>query len=108
MHTIRSGRARNIEAIVYKQARRGTARDLHRPNSEIVKHSRRQRLLAYLEEWNLCGYDSLKKAQDVRSCLRRRRAARYRIGDRTWKVERHRLRTVFLSLSDSAKQRPCV
>jgi hypothetical protein len=49
MHTISTGRARDIRSIVNEQTRPGTTRKLGRTRNELKKHARRQRLLANLK-----------------------------------------------------------
>src|SRR6185369_5374027 len=108
MDTVSAGRSRNVNPIVDEQTCVAAACDLHRPHSKLVKRTRGQRLLSYLNQGKLCGYDTLNEAKELRNCLRRRPAARYGIDDRAWKFERHRLQIVSPGSSDFAKQRRCV
>ena len=94
MDAVRSGSARYVETIVDEHACRRTARDADGTLRKFVKNSRRQCLLAYLNEGNSRGYDCFDEPQYVRelgivrSCSGCRRSGRYRAGD--WKLERHR------------------
>lgn len=90
MNTIRARGECDVETVVDQQLRRTAARDLCRARNEFVEHSRGQVLFTNLKERKLRSYRAFGQIQDaieiviVRSCLTRRRAARYRVQD--WAV----------------------
>src|SRR5215216_946372 len=94
VHAIRTRGASDVGTVVHEQSCLAAASNLSRPTYQIVKHTRGQRLLANLKQRHLSLDSSTNQPQYVRSCLRSRLTARYRINDRAWKVERHLLRTV--------------
>ena len=95
MHTIGAGGASDIGSIVDEQSCVAATRNLNRARHKLVKHTAGQQFFTYLKDRNSCGDGGVDQPEDVcelrifRSCLRGRLAARYRIDDRQWKVERH-------------------
>ena len=79
MDAISLARSSKIRSIVDEQTGLRAARNLYRTTGELIKSPRGQRLLTYLEKGNFCVDRSLKQPEDFRSCLRSRRAARYRV-----------------------------
>jgi len=79
MYAISLARSSKIRSIVDEQTCFAAARNLGSTARELIKSPHGQRLLAYLEKGNFCVDRSLKQPEDFRSCLRSRRAARYRV-----------------------------
>src|SRR5688500_12906571 len=102
MHTVSAGSTCNVSTIVYQQPCFAVASNLSRARDKLIKHADRQRLLAYLKQYDLCLNSSPNEAQCVRNCLRSRLTVRYRIGD--WKAEPHLLWIVSQGSSGFAKQ----
>src|ERR1041384_4967688 len=105
MHAVSAGRARDVRTVVYQQPCFAAASNLSRARRKLVKLARRQRLLAYLKQRDVCFDSSLKQLKYVEGI---RFTARYRIDDRTWKplwnIARHLLRILCQGSSGFAKQ----
>src|SRR5687767_4248628 len=98
MHAVRACRSGYVETIVDEESRHAAVEDGRCPRCQFVKHACGKRFFAYLEKRNLGCYarfyptEYVGKLRIVRNCFGCRRAARYCVDNRKWKLERHCLR----------------